>query len=75
MTPAVHRLSEGGESRVVNNWDAGHQKASFHASQLQIIDWMAEGLGKKGWRNLACRESLPHKEEALIKPSWGREFL
>lgn len=29
--------------------------------------------GQKGWRNLAGGESLPHKGEALIKPSWGRE--
>lgn len=44
MAPAAHRLGEGAGWRMVT---IGRQKASFHPSQLQIINWMAEGLGKR----------------------------
>lgn len=74
MTPAVHRLSEGVGSRMVT---IGCRASEGILPCFPATNHRLDGrrTGQKGWRNLACRESLPHKEEALIKPSWGREFL
>lgn len=61
MSLAVHRLSQGARVQGV--------RPSVLPSYKSWAGW------QKGWRNLACRESLPHKEKALMKPSWGREAL
>lgn len=69
MIPAVHRLSEGRGLCVVT--------VRCRALELILTCFLATHHQLDGKRagEMTYRESLPHKEEALIKPSWEREVL
>lgn len=56
-----------------NNWMKGFgEHPSILRSHKSSTGWQKDWV--KGWRNLAGRDGLPHRAEALIRPSWGREF-
>lgn len=62
MTPAVHRLSEGGESRVVNNWTRGIRRhPSMLPSYKSSTGWQKDWAKRAGEIWLAGRVSHTKK--------------